>query len=33
VPEGAREVPGLDVAISCSIGLGGHNGAVALRRV
>ena len=33
VPEGARELPNLDVAISCSIGLGGHNGAVALRRI
>ena len=32
VTEGARELPDLDVAISCSIGLGGHNGAVALRR-
>lgn len=33
VPEGARALPDLDVAVSCSIGLGGHNGAVALRRV
>lgn len=33
VPEGARELPSLDVAITCSIGLGGHNGAVALRRL
>jgi 3-oxoacyl-[acyl-carrier-protein] synthase II len=33
VPEGARDVPALDVAITCSIGLGGHNGAVVLRRV
>lgn len=33
VAEGARDVPALDVAISCSIGLGGHNGAVALRRL
>ncbi len=32
-PEGQRALPDLDVAISCSIGLGGHNGAVALRRV
>ena len=33
VPEGARDLPNLDVAVSCSIGLGGHNGAVVLRRV
>jgi catechol 2,3-dioxygenase-like lactoylglutathione lyase family enzyme len=33
VAEGARAMPALDVAISCSIGLGGHNGAVALRRI
>ena len=33
VPEGARDLPDLDVAVSCSIGLGGHNGAVVLRRV
>ncbi len=32
-PEGKRELPNLDVAISCSIGLGGHNGAVCVRRV
>ena len=33
VPEGARELPNLDVAISSSIGLGGHNAAVVVRRV
>ncbi len=33
VPEGKRELPNLDVAISSSIGLGGHNAAVAVRRV
>lgn len=33
VPEGARALSDLEVAITCSIGLGGHNGAVALRRV
>ena len=32
VPEGMRELPDLEVAVSCSIGLGGHNGAVVLRR-
>jgi len=32
VPEGERELPNLDVAVSCSIGLGGHNAAVVLRR-
>ena len=32
VTEGMRELPDLDVAVSCSIGLGGHNGAVVLRR-
>ena len=32
VPEGARDLPGLDVAVSSSIGLGGHNAAVVLRR-
>lgn len=33
VPEGKRELPNLDVAVSSSIGLGGHNAAVAVRRV
>ena len=33
VSEGARELPNLDVAISSSIGLGGHNAAVVVRRV
>ena len=32
VPEGARELPNLDVAVSSSIGLGGHNAAVVVRR-
>jgi 3-oxoacyl-[acyl-carrier-protein] synthase II len=32
VPEGRRELPALETAVSCSIGLGGHNGAVAVRR-
>jgi 3-oxoacyl-[acyl-carrier-protein] synthase II len=32
VAEGARELPSLDVTVSCSIGLGGHNAAVVLRR-
>ena len=32
-PEGARELPNLDVAVSSSIGLGGHNAAVVVRRV
>ena len=32
-PEGQRALPDLEVAVSCSIGLGGHNGAVAVRRV
>ena len=33
VAEGERELPNLDVAVSCSIGLGGHNAAVVVRRV
>jgi 3-oxoacyl-[acyl-carrier-protein] synthase II len=33
VAEGARALPNLDVAVSCSIGLGGHNAAVVVRRV
>ena len=33
VSEGARELPSLDVAVSSSIGLGGHNAAVVVRRV
>lgn len=32
-PEGARELPNLDIAVSSSIGLGGHNAAVVVRRV
>jgi 3-oxoacyl-(acyl-carrier-protein) synthase len=32
VAEGERALPNLDVAVSCSIGLGGHNAAVVLRR-
>lgn len=31
-PDGARELPSLDVAVSSSIGLGGHNAAVVVRR-
>jgi 3-oxoacyl-(acyl-carrier-protein) synthase len=33
VAEGERALPNLDVAVSCSIGLGGHNAAVVVRRV